>query len=790
MTRDSFLPRRGAAYVALVIVAGLSVIALSAVDVTKHMLGVHGLKLTAQWLTLAALTLISGSATVRLPSVPATISISETFVFTSVILFGPTAGATIVALDGLIISVWLASRRREFYRVGFNMAAPALSIWFAANVYYAFPHVHPLGFSTGTDPAEAVRLLPLIVFTLCHFLVNSWLIAFAVAFETGRRPFDIWRNEFLWLSLNYFGGASVAALLSVYSRDVDWGYIGIIIPLLLILYLTFKIPMARVEETNLHLKKVNSLYLSTIETLALAIDAKDQVTHGHIRRVQTYTVGLARALGIRDDLMLRAIEASALLHDMGKLAIPEHILNKPGKLTVAEFEKMKMHASIGADILSSIEFPYPVVPIVRHHHENWDGTGYPAGLAGTAIPIGARILSVVDCFDALTSDRPYRPALTTQAALDILVERRGKMYDPLVVDTFIRIHDELITKHVDEPHLVPTPKTDGEIEPAKAAANIATAEVTDGLALFHLYQVLTDFSDRGWQEAADLVVYRLSQVMPVSRCAVFAYDPTTDGIVCQSAHGLGMANLRGVRRRLGEGLSGWVAANRKAVVNSIPALDLAEQCPDAAEEVNSTLSIPLTLRDNLVGVLSIYATAEQAFSELHAQIAEGIAPHIAGLLRRSRLFSSPNESPLAGYPGAAHLDRYVQQRLSSRDQQPLALIVLQSTADIHGPMEAARLADMAEFATRKLRGGDLIFACGPETLVCMLATSDPASAKLVSDRLTSAALCDGRRNQLRSAVLTAPDDGRTLAQLLHSANQLFASIASPESKDRAPFLNS
>jgi hypothetical protein len=355
------------------------------------------------------------------------------------------------------------------------------------------------------------------------------------------------------------------------------------------------------------------------------------------------------------------------------------------------------------------------------------------------------------------------------------------MYDPLVVDTFVRIHAELVAKHVDEPRLVPAPM-DGQAEKGKAAAAVATGQVTDGLALFHLYQVLTDFSDRGWQEAADLVVYRLSQVIPVSRCAVFAYDPTTDGIVCQSAHGLGMAKLRGVRRRLGEGLSGWVAANRKAVVNSIPALDLAEYCPEAAEEVNSTLSVALTLRDDLVGVLSVYATAEQAFSELHAQIAEGIAPHIAGLLRRSRLFSAPNESPLAGYPGAAHLDRYIRQRLSNRDQQPLALIVLQSTADIPEPIEGARLAELAEFATRKLRGGDLIFACGPETLVCMLATGDPDSAKRVSDRLTSAALSDGPVKQFRAAVLTGPDDGATLAQLLHSANQLFASIASPESK--------
>ena len=123
---------------------------------------------------------------------------------------------------------------------------------------------------------------------------------------------------------------------------------------------------------------------------------------------------------------------------MGKLAIPEFILNKPGKLTADEFDIMKTHAALGADILSAIQFPYPVVPIVRHHHENWDGKGYPDGVRGSDIPIGARILSVVDCYDALTSDRPYRPAMTDEQALAILVQRRGTMYDPLVVDTFVR----------------------------------------------------------------------------------------------------------------------------------------------------------------------------------------------------------------------------------------------------------------------------------------------------------------------------------------------------------------
>ena len=175
----------------------------------------------------------------------------------------------------------------------------------------------------------------------------------------------------------------------------------------------------------------------------MAIDAKDQITHGHVRRVQAYAIGLAHAVGVTSETELKAIEAAALLHDMGKLAIPEHILNKPGKLTAAEYETMKQHANIGADILSAIEFPYPVVPIVRYHHENWDGRGYPQGLSGDNIPIGARILAVVDCFDALTSDRPYRPRLADTEALRILRERSGNMYDPALVETFTKIYKSI-----------------------------------------------------------------------------------------------------------------------------------------------------------------------------------------------------------------------------------------------------------------------------------------------------------------------------------------------------------
>ena len=202
--------------------------------------------------------------------------------------------------------------------------------------------------------------------------------------------------------------------------------------------------MARVADATNHLEELNALYLATVHTLAAAIDAKDQVTHGHIRRVQTYSAALAAAVGIRSEIQLKAIQTAAILHDTGKIAIPEAILNKPGPLEPDEFTVMKRHAAMGADIISSIKFPYPVEPIVRYHHENWNGSGYPEGLVGTAIPIGARILAVVDCFDALTSDRPYRGRMSDSEALQILRDRRGVMYDPLVVDTFLKVHKEVV----------------------------------------------------------------------------------------------------------------------------------------------------------------------------------------------------------------------------------------------------------------------------------------------------------------------------------------------------------
>ena len=422
----------------------------------------------------------------------------------------------------------------------------------------------------------------MVLFALIYFVLNSSLIASVIAFQKRLNPFDVWRGGFLWLSLNYFCGASLAVLLVGFGsrRSIDPQFVGVVVPLLLVLYFTFKTSTQRVEDANKHVDALNALYLSTIETLAMAIDAKDQVTHGHIRRVQTYATGLAKEVGIREDNLLKAIEAAALLHDMGKLAVPEYILNKPGKLTESEFEKMKLHASVGADILSAIAFPYPVVPIVRHHHENWDGSGYPAGLRGTGIPIGARILSVVDCFDALTSDRPYRPRLSDEDAIRILMERRGSMYDPLVVDTFLRVHRAI------EPELIvngPPPRLLSEIASARkkmiAQSNPAVLEEIaassdEMLTLYELAQGLA--GQVSLAHAGDMISRHLRRLVPASLSIFYIYDKTTGEIDARHAVGNGSSTVRGLRIALGQRLSGWVAANRQTITNSDAILDLGD----------------------------------------------------------------------------------------------------------------------------------------------------------------------------------------------------------------------
>lgn len=573
--------------------------------------------LNSGWLLLAALTLLTGSFSIKLPGVHARISVSEAFVFATVLLFGPAAATVVVTLDALVLTSWKRASSRSRLRGLFSMSAGATAIWGAAHIFMA---LHP---ALPAAPNLGQFLFPVVALAISYFVINSALVAIAVAFESNRSPFSIWHQNFAWLSLNYLGGASVATLLVTYTKNIDLTALGIIVPLLVITYLTFRTSLGRLEDAHRHIAQVNDLYFSTIEALAMAVDAKDQITHGHIRRVQFYAVGLAKHLGVTDALQLKAIEAAALLHDMGKLAIPEHILNKPGKLSAAEFETMKTHAKIGADLLSSIPFPYPVVPIVRHHHEQWDGKGYPDRISGPDIPLGARILSVVDCFDALNSDRPYRPKLSVEESFKILSDRRGNMYDPLVVDTFIACYEELaegaqaagenartlIPSALDAPQVPSGPSIDVNTNNDRAALADAGA-----LALACSSEI----------DAFQMLANRLLSITPATICIYHEYSRDSDQLICVSTTGSGQ-NLLNSTVDIGDRISGWVAANKRTSTNSDPALELKDAIESFAARPRSTLSVPVVSGGELRGVITAFAPAIDAFSARHVSLVEHVA---------------------------------------------------------------------------------------------------------------------------------------------------------------------
>jgi putative nucleotidyltransferase with HDIG domain len=618
-----------ASYIRAVTLCGGAVVlySLAALVYVPHLL---------EWSLFAVLSFLTGSFIIRIAATEASISIADTFFISSALLFGPEAATVALAADSCLLSI---RKKYSWSRVAFNAVAPAASLWVAARIFFRVAGVQPLSLATDTPIGP---LLPaLLCLTAVYFALNSGLMAVAVGLNARESPIAIWQTHFQWLSLSYFASASMALCLILVVRQVGLGAVAVVLPILAVLHRTLRASFGRLEDANRHLKQLDRLYLSTVETLAMAIDAKDDVTHSHVRRVQAYAVGLARALGIDDDTTIKAIEAAALLHDTGKLGVPEHILNKPGGLTASEFEQMKRHVDIGADILSLVNFPYPVVPIVRCHHENWDGSGYPRGVNGEDIPIGARILSVVDCFDALTSDRPYRRRLTDQAAIDILMERRGRMYDPRVVDTFVAIYKTIEVTHdnAEQQQVLEQISRSRQSPPPEAAPAAAGAASTHAggevLAFVSLARLAS-----GAGTLADLLSLStrlVKDLTPNVSGAWYLLDEGTDQLTAIETFGPAAGALAGRSIRVGDRLSGWVAANRQVIINSDAALDLGDRASFSGGSFKSCLSVPLTAGGTLAGVLSLYSVDRDGFNEDQGRLLQMVAPHIAsGIVARNR----------------------------------------------------------------------------------------------------------------------------------------------------------
>jgi diguanylate cyclase (GGDEF)-like protein/putative nucleotidyltransferase with HDIG domain len=566
-------------------------------------------------------------------------------------------------------------------------------------------------------------------------------------------------------------------------------------------YRSYKVYLGRIDDEQRHVREMADLHLATIEALALAIDAKDQTSQSHIRRVQLYAAALARALGMPEN-DIQGVKTAALLHDIGKLAVPEHILSKPGPLTPEEFQKIRAHPKVGADIISAVPFPYPVSPLILSHHERWDGKGYPAGLKAEEIPLGARILSVVDYFDALMAERPYHKAMSFDAALSLLQQESGKGLDPLVVAKFIELLPslQLEAATLEQAMRRPIPEETGEAigRPATGLTpEPSKKNVFDDIALAHreiyaLYEIAQAMgTSLGVSDTMALISAKLSNLVPFSCAALFLLDEETDMLRCRFATGTDAEIVQQISVHTGEGLTGWVARNRRALVNARPSADLeAAGLAELQTNLQSALVCPLLFGDRFIGTLSVYHVDAAFYRDDHRRLLDRVSEQAAAVINNSMLFEQTQEDSLTDaltdLPNTRYLFMHLTRELAraERLKAEVSLMVMdldhfKDINDSHGHHVGDRaLIQVARVLRMAIRPYDICVRYAGDEFIVVLSGCGAEEAEHKRQELQKGIdevyfeARPGKRVQLGISVGTAvfPQDGGSYEALLATAD--------------------
>jgi len=664
------LPVAARLYVAAVLAAGALVVAVF----IPRSIETPGL-----FIALLLCSSIASALKVSLPLTRSgsTMSISYAVDFAALLLLGADQTMLVAATSAWSQCTFRTQTRAAPYRTLFSMASLVLTVKGAGFVYTW------LGGSPHTRVFEVTTIpKPLVGAATAYFVCNTAFIASAIALSTKQSIRRVWNENFLWSAPSYFVGAGAAALAAwVVQRGGYWMALLTAAPVYL-LYRTYKVYLGRVQDEQRHVQEVSDLHLATIEALALAIDAKDQTAQSHIRRVQVYAAGLARALGMSDN-EIQGVKTAALLHDIGKLAVPEHILSKPGPLTQEEFQKIRIHPQVGAEIISGVPFPYPVAPLILSHHERWDGKGYPSGLKGAEIPLGARILSVVDYFDALMSDRPYHKPMNFDAAIGLLTQEAGKALDPRVVETFIGMYPMLSAEAdaTQEPTRKLT-RVASHAPAAQPAAGLVSEagrkNVFEDIALAHreiyaLYEIAQAMgSSLGVADTMALISSKLSNIVPFSCCALFLNNEENETLRCRFATGVEADLIQQLTVRNGHGLTGWVARNRRPLVNARPSADLEAGGASPQTSLQSALVCPLVFNERFIGTIAVYHTDNAVYTDDHRRLLDRISEQAAAVIYNSIVFEQTQEDsltdPLTGLPNTRFMFMHLTRELARADR--------------------------------------------------------------------------------------------------------------------------
>jgi len=727
---------------------------------------------------------------VNLPGITGTMSVNFLFILLGILEL--SFAETLALGCAAILTQCFYRDRPRMVQVVFNTCATSFAIGLAYCVYHV-----PI-FRAQNNPAVL-----LVVTAATYFAANTLPVATIISLTEHKSLRRIWADCYFWSFPYYLVGAGVAGLVSWLNHLLEWQTSLLVLPAVYLIYRSYRLYLAKLEDEKGHVEEMANLHMRTIEALALAIEAKDHTTHDHLQRVRVYAVEVAKDLHVTPEEM-EALQAAALLHDIGKLAVPEHIISKPGRLTPEEFEKMKIHPVVGAEILERVRFPYPVVPIVRAHHEKYDGSGYPFGLKGDEIPIGARILSAVDYLDAMASDRQYRRAIALDEVMKRLQLESGRSFDPRVVEVLQRRYRDLEKLVAQRSETVKWSKlsTDLKVERGTAPAagfvetgtkdkeatflaSIAAAR-QEAQTLFELSQDLG--ASLSLDETLSVFSVKLKRLVPYDSIAI--YVRRGDLLLPQHVGGDNFRLFESLRIPLGQGLSGWVAQNRKPIINGNPSVEQGYlNDPTKFSTLRSALALPLEGLGGVVGVLALYQSEPDAFTSDHLRILLAVTSKMALAIENALKYQQAENSATTDFltelPNARSLFLELDKELArcKREESSLTVMVcdmdgFKQINDRFGHLEGNRVLRLFAQALRQsCREYDYVARMGGDEFVVIAPGLNAESALKKADQMRELArqvgqeICQEDILSLSVGRSMYPQDGLDAEELLAEADR-------------------
>lgn len=742
------------------------------------------------------ISLIVNQHQFHLPQTRKSVSAKDLILFWGTIWLG-IAGAVLLTVSVMIGQLFIRNKKVEWK---FGFFQNVVSIFAAAIVFY-LTLFFSIGFTGKAVGQQTINnkwfFAATVLMAVVYYLITNLSASIFFKIENGKSFQNSGIQKYFWTGIIYVCTVLLTFLahFSLLEFGVSFGWV--VLAVVIGGHITNKIYLAKLEQKTKEIVDSSRIHLATVEALATAIDARDQVGVGHVRRTQIYAVGIGEALGLPEG-EIKALRTSALLHDIGKLAVPDHILNKPGRLTPAEIEKMKIHSSVGAAILEKVGFTYPVVPTVKHHHEKWDGSGYPDGLKGEEIPLTARILSVADVYDALRGMRSYRDSISREEARKFLINSAGKEFDPKVVDVFLR-HLNILEDRIEADGLAYSFDSENEV------FHISEADEKQGYVqqikranreVFTLYELARVFSSSlNLQDTLSLFTEKIGELVPFDTCIIYLLDETGFEAAVAHIEGKNREVLENKRIRVGQGATGFVLKKQQPVFNVNPGLDFSLNKIEFIEEYSAMISLPLLVNEKILGAVSLYSCELENYGEEHLRLLETVS-RIASDAISKTLYHAETESkaltdPMTGLPNARSLQMQFEKEAAraERSNQNFQVLMLdldgfKAVNDTFGhKVGDEMLKGLAKVMKAQLRDYDFLARYAGDEFAAIIPETEPDAVRELCFRLERAVceftmLVEGRVARVGVSIGAAsyPKSGSTLDQMIVAADKAMYSV--------------